>query len=123
MLPSEVLFERLLSEQRGQNNLAFASLFQIGDANACVDLLAKTQRMPEAALFARTYTPRYVIVMCSSIRTTVLMGFPSKIPEIVDAWRSELRGKGRAKLASAIASPTEHESLFEEGWTDGSSVA
>ena len=47
-------------EQRGQNNLAFATLFQTGDAKACVDLLAKTQRMPEAALFARTYAPRCV---------------------------------------------------------------
>jgi len=87
------------AEQRGQNNIAFATLFQLGDAKACVDLLAKTQRIPEAALFARTYAP-------------------SKIPEIVDAWRSDLQGKGRSKLACAIASPTEHESLFEEGWTD-----
>ncbi len=57
------------------------------------------------------------------------MGFPSKIPETVDAWRSELQDKGRSKLASAVASPTEHDSLFEEGWADavererGSSVA
>ena len=45
-------------EEKGQNNLAFASLFQLGDTNACVDLLIKTQRAPEAALFARTYAPR-----------------------------------------------------------------
>lgn len=50
--------DHLRSEQRGQNNLAFATLFQLGDAKACVDLLAKTQRIPEAALFARTYAPR-----------------------------------------------------------------
>lgn len=66
---------------------------------------------------------RSEVCQSDAIRTTVLMGFPSKIPKIVDAWRSELREKGRAKLASAIASPTEHESLFEEGWTDESSVA
>jgi len=87
------------AEKKGQNNLAFASLFQLGDAKACVDLLAKTQRTPEAALFARTYAP-------------------SKIPEIVDAWKSDLQGKGRSKLASSIASPTEHDSLFEEGWAE-----
>ena len=54
-----MLLIHLRTEKRGQNNLAFASLFQLGDANACVDLLAKTQRVPEAALFARTYAPRY----------------------------------------------------------------
>jgi coatomer subunit beta' len=42
---------------------------------------------------------------------------PSKIPEVVDAWKLDLQGKGRSKLASSIASPTEHDSLFEEGWT------
>jgi coatomer subunit beta' len=46
------------------------------------------------------------------------MAFPSKIPEIVDAWKSDLQGKGRSKLASSIASPTEHDNLFEEGWTE-----
>jgi len=87
------------AEKKGQNNLAFATLFQLGDAKACVDLLAKTQRIPEAALLARTYAP-------------------SKIPETVNAWRSDLEGKGRSKLAASIASPTEHGDLFEEGWTE-----
>jgi coatomer subunit beta' len=45
------------AEEKGQNNLAFATRFQLGDANACVDLLVKTQRTPEAALFARTFAP------------------------------------------------------------------
>jgi len=46
--------------EKGQNNLAFATLFQLGDTKSCVDLLVKTQRIPEAAIFARTYAPRYV---------------------------------------------------------------
>lgn len=46
------------SASRGQNNIAFASLLQLGDAKACVDLLVKTDRAAEAALFARTYAPR-----------------------------------------------------------------
>lgn len=45
-------------EEKGANNLVFATLFQLGDATSCVDLLIKTQRAPEAALFARTYAPR-----------------------------------------------------------------
>lgn len=47
------------AEQKGQNNLAFATLFQLGDAKKCTELLVKTRREPEAALFARTYAPRY----------------------------------------------------------------
>jgi hypothetical protein len=50
--------------------------------------------------------------------SAILTQLRSKIPEIVDAWQSDLQGKGRSKLACAIASPTEHESLFEEGWAD-----
>jgi hypothetical protein len=46
--------------EKGQNNLAFAITLQLGDASGCVDLLVKTQRAPEAALFARTYAPRLV---------------------------------------------------------------
>ncbi len=46
------------AEKKGHNNIAFASLLQIGAASACVDLLVKTDRAPEAALFARTYAPR-----------------------------------------------------------------
>jgi coatomer subunit beta' len=38
--------------------MAFASLYQLGDAAGCVDLLTHTQRLPEAALFARTFAPR-----------------------------------------------------------------
>lgn len=46
--------------EKGQNNLAFVGLVQLGQAERCVDLLIQTGRAPEAALFARTYAPRYV---------------------------------------------------------------
>jgi coatomer subunit beta' len=52
----------LSAEEKGQNNLAFAILLQLGDSTACVDLLTKTQRAPEAALFTRTYAPRYILL-------------------------------------------------------------
>lgn len=51
----------LCVEQKGQNNLAFAIQLQLGNTTACVDLLVKTKRAPEAALFARTYAPRWVM--------------------------------------------------------------
>ncbi|KAJ3513632.1 hypothetical protein NLJ89_g2841 [Agrocybe chaxingu] len=57
----------------------------------------KTQRAPEAALFARTYAPRLA-------------------NKAVDAWKSDLKTKGRPKIANAIAEPSANPELFEEGW-------
>ncbi|KAF7356710.1 Coatomer subunit beta' [Mycena venus] len=85
--------------EKGQNNLAFATLFQLGDPSACVDLLIKTGRAPEAALFARTYAP-------------------SQAPKAVDAWHAELEAKKRPKIAAAVAHPNKNADLFEEGWED-----
>ncbi|KAH8092503.1 coatomer beta [Cristinia sonorae] len=87
------------AEQKGQNNLAFATLLQLGDPNACVDLLIKTQRAPEAAMFARTYAP-------------------TKVQDAVDAWHEDLKSKGRPKIAATIADPRQNPELFEEGWDD-----
>ncbi|KAH6908239.1 coatomer protein [Coprinopsis sp. MPI-PUGE-AT-0042] len=87
------------AQEKGQNNLAFATLLQIGDTKGCVDLLVSTQRVPEAALFARTYAP-------------------SLVPSTVKAWRADLEGKGRPKIAEGIADPDVHPELFEEGWAD-----
>ncbi|KAJ8454501.1 hypothetical protein ONZ45_g19281 [Pleurotus djamor] len=87
------------AEEKGQNNLAFATLLQLGDAKSCVDLLIKTQRAPEAAVFARTYIPSYA-------------------PVAVDAWKNDLKSKGRPKIAAAIAHPSQNSDLFEEGWSD-----
>ncbi|PBK63488.1 coatomer protein [Armillaria solidipes] len=85
--------------EKGLNNLAFASMFQLGDANSCVDLLVKTQRAPEAALFARTYAP-------------------SQVPKAVDAWQADLKTKNRPKIAASVAHPSANADLFEEGWKD-----
>ncbi|KAI5120315.1 hypothetical protein M0805_000375 [Coniferiporia weirii] len=85
------------AEEKGQNNIAFATRLQLGDSEACVNLLVKTERAPEAALFARTYAP-------------------SLVPKAVDAWRTELASKNRKKLAAAVASPAENAELFTEGW-------
>jgi len=84
---------------KGQNNVAFASLLQLGDAKGCVDLLVKTDRAPEAALFARTYAP-------------------SQAPKAVQAWKTDLESKQRVRLASSIADPSESPELFDEGWKD-----
>ncbi|KAF9463704.1 coatomer protein [Collybia nuda] len=87
------------AEEKGQNNLAFATRFQLGDPAACVDLLVKTQRAPEAALFARTYAP-------------------SQAPKAVSAWKEELLSKNRPKIAASVADPSTNPELFEEGWEE-----
>ncbi|KAG1772100.1 hypothetical protein EDD22DRAFT_1021100 [Suillus occidentalis] len=78
-------FEKKLAataEKKGANNLAFATLFQLGDAKPCVDLLVQTNRAPEAALFARTYAP-------------------SEVPKVVAVRRDELRTKNKGKIAGS----------------------
>ncbi|KAG1848914.1 coatomer WD associated region-domain-containing protein, partial [Suillus subluteus] len=86
-------------KRRVQTIWRFATLFQLGDAKSCVDLLVKTNRAPEAALFARTYAP-------------------SEVPKVVDIWRGELRSKNKGKIAGSIVHPSEHAELFEEGWEE-----
>ncbi|KAH8114005.1 hypothetical protein DFH11DRAFT_1877815 [Phellopilus nigrolimitatus] len=76
------LKEPLCAKEKGQNNLAFASLPQLGDTEACVNLLMKTECAPQAVLVARTYEP-------------------SLARKAVDAWRVELTSKDRKKLAAA----------------------
>ncbi|TFK63457.1 coatomer protein [Pluteus cervinus] len=87
------------AEAKGQHNLAFAISLQLGDVNACVDLLIKTKRAPEAALFARTHAP-------------------SQVTKAVDAWKADLLSKNRPKIAASIAHPDQNSDLFEEDWAD-----
>jgi len=55
----------------GKTNVAFASLFVLGDVSGCVDLLVASGRIPEAAFFARTY-------------------LPSRMSELVALWKTDL---------------------------------
>ncbi|KAF9074741.1 coatomer WD associated region-domain-containing protein [Rhodocollybia butyracea] len=83
------------AEREGQNNLAWAIWWATGEKERCVELLIKTGRVSEAAVFARTYCPALV-------------------PKTVVAWQEEL--KGRPKIAETIANPEVNPELFEEGW-------
>jgi coatomer subunit beta' len=38
------------------------------------------------------------------------------VPAIVDEWVSDLKAKGKPKLAARIAAPADHPELFEEQW-------
>jgi coatomer subunit beta' len=107
----------MVTAEKGQNNLAFATLFQLGDPSACVDLLVKTQRAPEAALFARTYAPRFV-PRHSLLFSVCRLNLHSQASKAVDAWHAELEAKKRPKIAASVAHPTNNADLFEEGWED-----
>lgn len=84
------------TETKGLNNVAFAALLQMGDTPACVDLLLSTDRIPEAALFARTYAP-------------------SQVSRVVKLWKADLEAKKRQKIAAGIADPEDEDGkdLFE----------
>ena len=74
-------------------NVAFLATYMCGDMNKCLDLLIESGRIPEAAIFARTY-------------------LPSRVSSVVDMWRSELRKAGSVRIADALADPSAHAHLF-----------
>lgn len=80
------------SKSKGQNNISFLSYFVLGKLDECLQLLIDTNRLPEAAFFARTY-------------------MPSKMSSIVNLWRDELQ-KTNVKAAQALADPEQYENLF-----------
>jgi coatomer subunit beta' len=45
----------------GRTNVAFLAYFVTGHVEECVQLLISTNRIPEAAFFARTYMPSKII--------------------------------------------------------------
>lgn len=102
---------------KGQNNVAFAALWQLGDPKAVIDLLIQTDRAAEATLLARTYAPRYVLYYCDKVFTN---SSPSYVPKALQAWRTDLEAKGKSKAASLLADPSKPEEteLFEEGWAE-----
>ncbi|XP_077998505.1 coatomer subunit beta'-like [Glandiceps talaboti] len=73
-------------------NVAFVSNFLLGRVEECIDVLIQSNRVPEAAFFARTY-------------------MPSKMPQIVDLWKETL-AKTDKKKANALADPREYQNLF-----------
>lgn len=85
---------------KGQTNVAFAARLQLGDAKGCVKLLEEAGRIPEAALFARTYAP-------------------SAASDVVKGWKVELQETKRSKqraIADSLADPATDGGAFEEGW-------
>lgn len=105
----EALLKRIAEQaaQRGVTNIAFAARLQLGDVHGCIDLLASADRLPEAAIFARTYAP-------------------SAVPAIVKKWKASVGGRSKRPkqraIAASIADPEVDEAAFEEGWAEALSL-
>ncbi|KAI5721612.1 hypothetical protein M8J77_022922 [Diaphorina citri] len=80
------------SDAHGKNNVAFLSYMLLGDLDKCLELLIASDRLPEAAFFARTY-------------------LPSQVSRVVQLWRAQL-SKVNAKAGQSLADPTQYENLF-----------
>uniref|UniRef100_A0A4W4GPG6 Coatomer subunit beta' n=1 Tax=Electrophorus electricus TaxID=8005 RepID=A0A4W4GPG6_ELEEL len=80
------------AERDGKNNVAFMTYFLQGKLDQCLELLIRTNRLPEAAFLARTY-------------------LPSQVSRLVKLWRESL-SKVNQKAAESLADPTEYENLF-----------
>uniref|UniRef100_A0A8C7GWT4 Beta'-coat protein n=1 Tax=Oncorhynchus kisutch TaxID=8019 RepID=A0A8C7GWT4_ONCKI len=76
----------------GKTNVAFLTYFLQGKLDNCLELLIKTNRLPEAAFLARTY-------------------LPSHVSRVVKLWKESL-GKVNQKEADALANPTYYSNLF-----------
>lgn len=70
-------------------------VFQIWNRlEECLELLCKSNRLPEAAFLARTY-------------------LPSQVPRIVKLWKEDL-AKTNKKAADSLADPTQYSNLFPD---------
>jgi coatomer subunit beta' len=83
-----------LAREHGKNNVAFLSLFLLGELEACIQLLVDSNRIPEAAFMARTY-------------------LPSQVSSIVTLWRDDLK-KINQTAAESLADPQEYPNLFPD---------
>ncbi|PNF39618.1 Coatomer subunit beta' [Cryptotermes secundus] len=80
------------ADSTGKNNVAFLSYFLLGDVHRCLEILINTDRLPEAAFFARSY-------------------IPSRISEVVALWRESL-SRLNEKAGQSLADPKDYENLF-----------
>ena len=74
------------STDSGLHNVAFSTLWSLGDVDGCIDLLVQTSRLAEAVLFAQTYKP-------------------SRAAELVLKWKESLESNGKSKISRLIGVP------------------
>ena len=82
------------AEVDGKTNIAFSAYLLTGNVEACVNILISTNRLPEAAFFARTY-------------------LPSRVDEIVGLWKTDLAEVSES-AAEALISPSDDKASFPD---------
>lgn len=82
------------AEKCGKYNVAYLAYFSLGRLEDCLELLCKSNRLPEAAFLARTYLPNHV-------------------SRIVQLWKEDLAQTNK-KAADSLADPTQYENLFPD---------
>jgi coatomer subunit beta' len=88
------------AKDAGLWNVAFSSLWQLGDVDGCLDLLLSTNRVAEAVLFAQTYKP-------------------SRCKAIVSEWKSGLEKSGKAKVSRMLGVPPGPSPGMDDGEVEG----
>jgi len=82
------------AEGDGKTNIAFSAYLLTGNVEACADILISSNRLPEAAFFARTYVP-------------------SRVDEIVSLWKADL-AKISESAAEALVKPLDKKEAFPD---------
>ena len=79
------------SKNAGMFNVSFSSYFQLNNYNECLNILLDSKRLPEAAVFARTY-------------------IPSKVEEVIELWNKEIEEEDKNnRTTMKIISPINDE--------------
>jgi coatomer subunit beta' len=78
----------------GKMNVAFVCYFLLKDTDKCIDTLVKSNRIPEAAFFARTYAP-------------------SRISDVLKIWKSDLLKTSKV-TSDSLTNPTDYLDKFPE---------
>ncbi|CAJ0579930.1 unnamed protein product, partial [Mesorhabditis spiculigera] len=93
---SAPLLGRLANESaaNGAHNVSFLSNFMLGDIDKCLETLIASDRLPEAAFFARTHAP-------------------SQVPRVLALWKERAASKSQnTRKSEALADPVKYENLF-----------
>eukprot|EP00898_Chlorokybus_atmophyticus_P005738 jgi/Chlat1/6165/Chrsp41S09032 len=106
-----------LAKKQGKQNVGFLAVFLLGKLDECVNLLIETNRIPEAAFFARTYIPSRMsevgTAMSSSCSHQSNTHVVFNVLQVVALWRNDLK-KVNQKAAESLADPAEYPNLFPD---------
>jgi coatomer subunit beta' len=91
-------------EAAGKINVAFTASILLSDTEKCIELLSDSDRIPEAAIMARTFAPRSVFILLTL----------SHVSRLVSSWKDDLQKLKKPKVAESIADPSSHPNLFAD---------